>query len=186
VTQTTLRDRIIAAAAERTTRSGWSSVTMSLLANDVGISRQTVYNEVGTKPALAEAMVLDELARFLAVVETAFDEHPGDVVESIRAATRAVLDRAEHSPLLRAIASASQGGDTELLPLLTTQAGSLLAVSRNVLRERLRLAAGAPQSTDLDPAVDAIVRLVLSNVMQPSGLPAVMADEIAWVAGRLL
>lgn len=186
MTETTLRDRIIAAAAERTTRSGWSSVTMRRLADDVGISRQTVYNEVGTKPALAQAMVLDELARFLAVVETAFDEQPGDVVESIRAAARAVLERAEHSALLRAIASASQGGDIELLPFLTTQAGSLLAVSREVLRGRLRPVAGAPKSSDLDPAVDAIVRLVLSNVMQPSGSPSVTADEIAWVAGRLL
>ena len=65
MTEPSLRDRIIAAAAERTAVAGWSSVTMSRLADDVGVSRQTVYNEVGAKPALAEAMVLDELARFI-------------------------------------------------------------------------------------------------------------------------
>lgn len=186
MTAPSLRDRIIAAAAERTAVAGWSSVTMSRLADDVGVSRQTVYNEVGAKPALAEAMVLDELARFLAVVEAAFDEHPGDAVESVRAAVRGVLERAERSPLLRAIASASQGGDTELLPLLTTQAGSLLAASREVLRGRLRHLVDDRESADLDTAIDAVVRLVLSNVMQPSGSPAATADEIAWVAGRLL
>jgi len=75
---------------------------------------------------------------------------------------------------------------TELLPLLTTQAGSLLAASREVLRGRLRHLVDERDSADLDTAIDAVVRLVLSNVMQPSGSPAATADEIAWVAGRLL
>ena len=60
------RDRIVAAAVEMTTSSGWAAVTMARLAEAVGVSRQTVYNEVGSKPALAEAMVLEELARTLA------------------------------------------------------------------------------------------------------------------------
>ena len=64
----TTRDRIVAAAVEMTTSSGWAAVTMARLADAVGVSRQTVYNEVGSKPALAEAMVLEELTRFLGVV----------------------------------------------------------------------------------------------------------------------
>ena len=70
------RDRIVAAAVEMITSSGWASVTMVRLAESVGVSRQTVYNEVGSKPALAEAMVLEELARFLGIVERAFDDEP--------------------------------------------------------------------------------------------------------------
>ena len=46
---------------------------MARLAEEVGVSRQTVYNEVGTKPGLAEAMILSELDRFLGVVNRAFD-----------------------------------------------------------------------------------------------------------------
>ena len=53
----TTRDRIVAAAVELTTTSGWASVTMSRLAAAAGVSRQTVYNEVGSKPALAETMI---------------------------------------------------------------------------------------------------------------------------------
>jgi AcrR family transcriptional regulator len=45
------RQPIIAAAAELTTRSGWASVTMGRLADEVGVSRQTVYNEMGSKQA---------------------------------------------------------------------------------------------------------------------------------------
>ena len=78
---TPLRQRIVAAAVELTTTQGWAHVTMSRLAERVGVSRQTVYNEIGTKPALAEAMILAELDRFLAAVESAFDRHPDDLPE---------------------------------------------------------------------------------------------------------
>ena len=53
-----VRQRIVAAAAELTTASGWAQLTMAQLADLVGVSRQTVYNEIGGKPQLAEAMVL--------------------------------------------------------------------------------------------------------------------------------
>ena len=62
----TLRQRMLAAAVELTTSEGWAHVTMSRLAQAVGVSRQTVYNEIGTKNALAEAMILAELETFLA------------------------------------------------------------------------------------------------------------------------
>jgi len=38
----------------------------------------------------------------------------------------------------------------------------------------------------LDGAVDAIVRLVLSHVMQPGGNPEAVARDVAWIAGRVL
>ena len=47
-----LRARIVAEASVLTTESGWSAVTMARLAERVGVSRQTVYNEIGTKPAV--------------------------------------------------------------------------------------------------------------------------------------
>ena len=74
----TTRERVVDAAVRLTAQIGWSQVTMARLAQEVGVSRQTVYNEVGTKPGLAEAMILRELDRFLASVTVAFDEHPDD------------------------------------------------------------------------------------------------------------
>ena len=44
---TSLRDRLVTAAVELTLAHGWSQVTMARLAAEVGVSRQTVYNEVG-------------------------------------------------------------------------------------------------------------------------------------------
>ena len=166
-----LRARIVAAAAALTTETGWSEVTMARLAERVGVSRQTVYNEIGTKPALAEAMILTELERFLSVVTEAFDLHPDDMLGAIRTAVRSVLELAEDNPLLHAVVSATHGADTELLPLLTTHAHSLLGVAKAVIGERLEPYDLGLGPAHLDAAIDMVVRVVLSHVMQPSGTP---------------
>ena len=181
-----LRQRIITAATEATTTSGWSSVTMAALAESVGVSRQTVYNEVGSKPALAEAMVLAELERFLAEVQRAFDASPGDVVVAVRGAVRGVLEMAEHDGLLAAIVSGAHGADRGLLPLLTTDADPLIGLARSAVAERISLYPLNLSEQELHSATDTIVRAVLSHVMRPGGTPTEVADELAWVTARLL
>jgi AcrR family transcriptional regulator len=182
----TTRDRIVAAAVRLTTTSGWASVTMARLADDVGVSRQTVYNEVGSKPALAEAMVLEELARFLAVVEQAFDAEPDDLSRAIERAVGDVLTYASANTLLHAVVSATHGADTELLPLLTTNAGGLLEVAKQVVMARVAPYAPGIDAAHLEPATDMVVRVVLSHVMQPSGSPQQTGADIAWIAARVL
>ena len=184
--QPTMRERVLEAAVTLTTDVGWAQVTMARLADTVGVSRQTVYNEIGTKPRLAEAMILRELERFLGLVTLAFDAHPTDLVAAIRDASRSVLEASQDNLLLKAIVSATHGADTELLPLLTTHAGALLSTAKAVVVERV-----APYDVPLAPAqleaaIDMVVRVVLSHVMQPSAAPARTADDIAWIAARVL
>ena len=182
----TTRERIVEAAVRLTSELGWAQVTMAKLADVVGVSRQTVYNEIGTKPGLAEAMTLRELERFLAVVSVAFDEHADDLVGAIRAASRSVLELAQDNRLLHAVVSATHGADTELLPLLTTNAGSLLATVKAVIAERIEPYDVQVPSARLDAAIDMVVRVVLSHVMQPSGSPEDTAEGISWIAARVL
>ena len=181
-----LRDRLVASAVELTLAQGWAQVTMARLAAEVGVSRQTVYNEIGTKPALAEAMILAELDRFLGVVTDAFDSRPGDLIGAIEVAARGVLEVAQGNDLLKAVVSATHGADTELLPLLTTHAESLLAAAKVVVAERVAAYDVGLEPGRLDAAIDMVVRVVLSHVMQPSGDPAATAEDLAWIAARVL
>ena len=182
----TTRDRIVAAAVELTTSSGWAAVTMARLAEAAGVSRQTVYNEVGSKPALAETMILEELARFLQVVEQAFDAEPDDLTRAIERAVSDVLTYARANKLLHAVVSATHGADTELLPLLTTNASSLLEAAKEVVRGRVAPYAPDIEPDYLEPATDMVVRVVLSHVMQPSASPKKTGADIAWLARRVL
>ncbi len=182
----TQRERVVRAAVELTAELGWSRVTMARLAEHVGVSRQTVYNEVGTKAGLAEAIIQHELQRFLGVVNHAFDTHPDDLAAAIAGASRDVLTLARGNRLLHAVVSATHGADTELLPLLTTHSHSLLAAAKAVILERIEPYAVPLEGEHLDAAIDMVVRFVLSHVMQPSASPERTSEDLAWIATRVL
>jgi AcrR family transcriptional regulator len=182
----THRDRMLVAASRFTAEHGWGALTMGKLADLVGVSRQTVYNELGGKPQLAQAMVMRELDLFLGRVDSAFLDNPDDLVAAIEAAAFRVLDLARTDPLLHAILSSSQGADSELLPLLTTNSEPVLGAAGEMIRSHV-----ASYDVDLpgdrvEVLIDMVVRLVLSHVMQPTAQPAQTAETIAWIAGRVL
>ena len=106
--------------------------------------------------------------------------------DAIAKSVRDVLTYARANTLLHAVVSATHGADTELLPLLTTHSESLLSAAKVVVRDRV-LDYDLPMSDErLDAAIDAVVRVVLSHVMQPSGSPEETAEDIAWIASRVL
>lgn len=190
----THRERLLAAAADFTTEHGWAALTMAKLADRVGVSRQTVYNELGGKPQLGEAMVMRELEQFLAVVDRAFTDNPPQsrphpleaLVVAIGEAARRVLELAIADPLLRAILSRTQGADSELLPLLTTKSELLLGVAGDTIRGRVWSYDVSLDHARMDTLVDMVVRLVLSHVMQPAADPEQTSETIAWLAARVL
>jgi AcrR family transcriptional regulator len=183
-----IRDRLLASAIELTVERGWSALTMAKLADRVGVSRQTVYNELGAKPQLAEAMVMRELETFLAHVDGAFRDEPDDLVAAIREAAGRALALAGESPLLHAVLSSSQGAESDLLPLLTTHSAPVLAVAGRMIREHVTAYPAASSLPDdrLESLIDMVVRLVISHVMQPAGTPEETAETIGWIAARVL
>jgi AcrR family transcriptional regulator len=182
-----LRDRLLDAAQSLTVELGWPAVTMAKIADIAGVSRQTVYNEFGTKPELAQELVARELLRFLEVVRTRLLEHD-DVVVGLTAACEGALDLARDNPLLKAALDQVQHGSNDLLPLITTQAGGLIDTAVTtvevIISHHYTNIGLTPEQ--LHVAADLMVRLVLSNIMRPSGSPHETAANIGWVAGRVL
>ena len=183
----TMSERVVAAAAELTCEVGWSGVTMAKLADRVGVSRQTVYNEMGSKPALAEAMVLRELATFLAAVERAFDRHPDDLVEAIRAAVTDVLVEAERN------APAAGGGLVgERRRDRPAPAAHHRVRRRSCTPPTRSWPPGSRRTTSTSTPVTSTPRSTWScepssrHVIHPSGSPGDVAEGIAWLADRAL
>ena len=180
------RNRIIGAAARLTSADGWSKVTMGRLATEAGVSRQTIYNAVGSREALAEAMVLTESAKFVFKIVEGFDDHPADLLAGVHAAVENTLAFAQGNALLRAIISATHGADTELLPLLTTHSQSLLGTVKTVVQDRADQYEIPLEPEQISAVIDVVVRTSMSHVMQPSATPRETADRITWLVARLL
>jgi AcrR family transcriptional regulator len=180
------RERLVLEAAELTRAGGWQAITMAKLADRVGVSRQTVYNEIGSKQQLAEAMIMHELEVFLRGVDAAFAAHPDDLVSAIREAATGVLREARDNPLLHAVLSASHGAESQLLPLLTTQVEPIIEAAGVLIRGHLAAYDVPLADNRIDALVDMVIRLLLSHVTAPAASPEKTADDIAFIAKRVL
>ena len=180
-----MRERLLEAAHALTEADGWAAVRMGRVAEAAGVSRQTVYNEFGTKHGLAEQLALRELGRFLEVVSDRLREADG-AVEGIRSACEAVLLLGEESVLVRSVVGAG-GGDDDFLMLLTTESGEIVEIATAAVRQALLDSHEvALDGERLTVSVEMVVRLVLSSMTRPSKAPAEAAADIAWLVGQVL
>ncbi|MET0468041.1 MAG: TetR family transcriptional regulator [Aeromicrobium sp.] len=183
-----VRERLLDAAQAVIEASGWTDVTMAGVAADAGVSRQTVYNEFGTKHGLAEQLALRELERFLGVVRRRM-ETEDDLVDGIRAACEGVLVMGEESLLVRTIVGSAPGDqDNDLLQILTTDSGQIVESAVVVVHQAItELYPTTPlDAAELTVAVESVVRLVLSAITRPSKAPTEAAADIAWIVGLVL
>ena len=97
-----------------------------------------------------------------------------------------MLELARTDPLVRAILSSSQGAESELLPLLTTNSEALLGAAGQMIREHVATYGVRLPEHRVEALIDMVVRLVLSHVMQPGGEPRATAETVAWIAERVL
>ncbi|EOD57464.1 TetR family transcriptional regulator [Amycolatopsis vancoresmycina] len=182
------RDRLLDAAAELVAGDGWAAVTMGKLAAHVGVSRQTVYNELGSKAELAEALLLRETERFAERLTEVAAAHPGRAVDGVTAAFRETLEAARANPLLLVALGCPKGGRDDFLPLLTTRPEGVL--ERSVDTVAALFARSYPEVglslSEWTVAVEAFVRLLLSHLVQPSGSVAHASGQMRWVIGRML
>lgn len=177
-----LHERVLDAARDITTAKGWSALTMSAVAGRAGISRQHLYNEIGTKQALGTALVNRETDDFLAGMCEQLRAHPSDLVAGVGAAVRLALDYGSHNTLLKAILTADDRGES-LLPLLAARPDAVLARAKRVLAAEVaavHVTIGL-SPTEIDVYIDGIVRLVLSHLTQPTGPPDDAVTQSRWL-----
>lgn len=184
-----LRSTLLDAARGQLDERPWQQVTMAQVAAAAGVSRQTLYNEFGSREALAQALVLREEDRFLAAVEAAVaSTGHDDVAAALAAAFDVFLIAAREDPLVSAVLSVS--GNEELLALLLTQGGPVL--ERAVDRLVAVVTSGWPGVSPHAAAVlaEILVRLAISLAAQPAGPAGLDAATVAEVlrpyAERLL
>lgn len=183
-----LREQLLDAARDALIAGGWNQLRMVDIANQVGVSRQTVYNEFGNKTRVGEAIAMREAERFLVGIGDQLDEHPEDLVKAIHVAVEFTLAEAADNPLLKAVLTATRGGANELLPFVTSRSAPILVSATAVLTSYLD--ENWPD-IQLDHAhrrmaVEAVVRLVVSHLVMPLAPPEETARTIAWLTTRVL
>jgi AcrR family transcriptional regulator len=180
-TRDLLRARLLDAADELLRDRGWASVTMADIARGAGVSRQTLYNEFGSRQEFAQAYVLREVDTFLGAVERAVAAHPDHPRRALAAAFDVFLTAAADDPLVRTIVSGD--GSDGLLALVTTHGGPVLESATERLAGFLAAAWPRLALSDAHLLAESVVRLAISHAALPSGPAPLTAEAVAEVLG---
>ncbi|MGI8666304.1 MAG: TetR family transcriptional regulator [Jatrophihabitans sp.] len=161
-----VRQRALEVARRLTVERGWQQVRFVEVADEVGVSRPTMYSEFGSKAGLGEALVLAETSAFLTGIVAGLAQHTGDLAAAAKAALRYTLVTATENPLLHGVLT--NAGDSDLLLLLTSQAGPVLPVAVEVLSDWFGEHFPSVPAALLTELIEALVRLTLSHLIQPT------------------
>jgi AcrR family transcriptional regulator len=179
-----LRQTLFAAARDALEERPWSEVTMSDIAAAAGVSRQTLYKEFGNRSEFGLALTLHEGERFLDAVEAAVLAHTDDPRAAVHAALELFLRTAGEDPLMRMLLS--DDGSGNMLPFVTTQ--GLPVVVWATARLAAVIEEGWPQApkTDVTLLSEALVRLAISYIINPSDAPDTTAVRVADLLGPFI
>jgi AcrR family transcriptional regulator len=179
-----MRERLLDAVDELLADRDWASVTMADIARGAGVSRQTLYNEFGSRQEFAQAYVLREADRFLSAAEDAIAEHADDPEAALTAAFSGFLAAAAENPLVRTIVAGDPGSG--LLALVTTRGA--LVVGAATVRLAACFVATWPQLPEREAhdVAECLTRLAISHALLPTGAADRTGASVAALLGPRL
>lgn len=149
----TAREALLEAAFTALAARPWSGVRMVDVAAAARVSRQTLYNEFGSKDGLARALVRRAADGYLAGVERTLADWTGDadagVHDRLLAVAEWTVGAARANPLVRALLTGCWG---EWLPT-PRPVRSVLTVAASPVPAQRRADAGSPGPAELAAAV---------------------------------
>ncbi|MBQ0828295.1 TetR/AcrR family transcriptional regulator [Streptomyces tagetis] len=178
------RESLLDAASGALTRRPWSAVRMVEVAASAGVSRQTLYNEFGSKDGIARALVRREADAYLAGVDRALSG-AGDTRERLTATAQWTLTAARGSALVRALLTGCWDARLPCVTLRPVPSSALMPAQRRadgplpspgdlvaLVRDRAVAALSGPgasraEAVDLARAAELTARLALSCVAAP-------------------
>lgn len=177
-----LREQVMDVMYDAITQGRYPTTSMATIARAVGVSRQTLYNEFGSREGLVGALAARENQVLLGLVAQTLDEHPGDLPAGAAAAVELVLARAADDPLHKALF----GGEPELMPVLPTLDRPVLEHSKQVLAAYVRQHYPQIDPEDVAALTDAVVRLAHSHVVLPHDPAEMVAARISRLVDRFI
>ncbi|HEX3909182.1 MAG TPA: TetR family transcriptional regulator [Solirubrobacteraceae bacterium] len=176
-----LRNTLLDAAGREMSSRAWSEITMSDIAGTAGVSRQTLYNEFGSRAEFAQELVLREAGRFIDAVQSAIAANAADPRLALQTTFELFLTVAAENPLVRAIVSGD--GADELIALFTTRGETLVGTASARLTEVMLASWPVVAPEDAGLIGECLVRLAISYAALPKAGPAETAEAVGSLLG---
>lgn len=172
-----LRDSILDGMRELLLSRDWSAITLSHVAQAAGISRQTIYNEFGSRQGLAQAYALRLADRLVDQIDLAIDGNVGDVYAAFHQGFRDFFTESAADPLVISLLTGDIKPD--LLQLITTDSGPIITRCSQRLTSTFIDSWVRASEEDAGVLARAIVRLAMSYVSMPPEADHDVARDLA-------
>ncbi|ORW05317.1 TetR family transcriptional regulator AlkX [Mycobacterium lacus] len=172
-----LRDSVLDAMRDLLLTRDWSAITLSDVARVAGISRQTIYNEFGSRQGLAQGYALRLADRLVDTVHEALDANVGNIYESFLQGFRRFFAESAADPLVISLLTGVAKPD--LLQLITTDSAPIINRAAGRLATAFTDTWVAASDDDAGILARAIVRLALSYVSMPPEADHDVAADLA-------
>jgi AcrR family transcriptional regulator len=172
-----LRDLVLDAMRDLLLTKDWSSITLSDVAKTAGISRQTIYNEFGSRQGLAQGYALRLADRLVDAVDEAMAGNVGDISAAFLEGFRAFFVESAADPLVISLLTGVAKPD--LLQIITTDSAPIIARSSTRLTEIFMHGWVQCSENDAGVLARAIVRLAMSYVSMPPEADHDVAADLA-------
>ena len=160
-----LRDSVLDAMRDLLLTRDWSAITLSDVASATGISRQTIYNEFGSRQGLAQGYALRLADRLVDTIKETIQANVGDIHAAFLQGFREFFAESAADPLVISLLTGSAKPD--LLQLITTDSAPIITRASERLASAFNLSWVAISEADAGVIARAIVRLCLSYVSMP-------------------
>jgi AcrR family transcriptional regulator len=160
-----LRDSILDGMRDLLLSRDWSAITLADVARQAGISRQTIYNEFGSRQGLAQGYALRLADRLVDVVDDAIRGNVGDIYSAFLQGFREFLDESAADPLVLSLLNGQAKPD--LLQLITLDSGPVITHCSQRLTASFAESWVKHSHEDAAVLARAIVRLAMSYVSMP-------------------
>jgi AcrR family transcriptional regulator len=172
-----LRDSILDGMRELLLKRDWSSITLSDVASAAGISRQTIYNEFGSRQGLAQGYALRLADRLVDAVDDAIQGNVGDIYAAFLQGFRAFFAESASDPLVISLLTGTTKPD--LLQLITTDSAPIITRCSDRLTSSFIHSWVRTSEEDAGVLARAIVRLAMSYVSMPPEANHDVARDLA-------
>lgn len=172
-----LRDSILDGMRDLLLARDWSAITLSHVAKAAGISRQTIYNEFGSRQGLAEGYAMRLADRLVDAVDDAINHNVGEVHAAFLEGFRAFFLESAADPLVFSLLTGESKPD--LLQIITTGSGPIITRCSARLTGTFQHSWMKASDEDAGVLARAIVRLAMSYVSMPPEADHDVAGDLA-------
>jgi AcrR family transcriptional regulator len=172
-----LRDSVLDAMRDLLLNRDWSAITLADVARAAGISRQTIYNEFGSRQGLAQGYALRLADQLVDVIHAAIDNNVGDIYAAFLEGFRLFFTESAADPLVISLLTGVAKPD--LLQIITTDSAPIITHCSNRLTSTFMHSWVKASEDDAGILARAIVRLAMSYVSMPPEADHDVAADLA-------